>query len=46
MVQTKRWDIIKRGYNKKWIVDSDDWKTYDYYNSNKKELMNIVSVQD
>lgn len=38
--------IIKRGYNKKWIVDSDDWKTYDYYNSNKKELMNIISVQD
>ena len=38
--------LISSGYNKLWDTKGEQWDVYSYYVSNKKELMNIITVDE
>ena len=38
--------LISRGSSEKWDSKGEDWELYTYYVSNKKELMNVISVEN
>ena len=38
--------VITKKDSKKWDTNGEEWNVYGYYQSNKTELMNIISTED